>query len=62
MVPKRKHCRARSRKRRGGHLKITPVMTISCPKCGEPMLQHRICPSCGNYKGKEIISVNEEQR
>jgi len=59
-VPKRKHCKARSRKRRGRHLKSDPVATISCPKCGETMLPHRVCPSCGNYKGKEIISVEEQ--
>ncbi|MBO4698638.1 50S ribosomal protein L32 [bacterium] len=60
MVPKRKHCSARSKKRRGGHLKSNPMTTIACPKCGEPMLPHRICPNCGNYKGKEIISVSEQ--
>lgn len=56
-VPKRKHCKARSRKRRGGHLKADLIATVACPKCGENMIPHRICPSCGNYKGKEIISV-----
>ncbi|MBO4441051.1 50S ribosomal protein L32 [bacterium] len=60
MVPKKKHTRARSAKRRGGHLKSTPVATISCPKCGEPMLPHRICPNCGNYRGKEIIAATEQ--
>jgi large subunit ribosomal protein L32 len=59
-VPKRKHCKARSRKRRGGHLKSDPVATISCPKCGGTMMPHRICPGCGNYKGKEFISVEEQ--
>ncbi len=59
-VPKRKHCQARSRKRRGGHLKMSPVKTITCPKCGETMVPHRICPSCGNYKGKEVITLEDQ--
>jgi len=59
-VPRRKHCKARSRKRRGGHLKSDPVATISCPKCGGTMMPHRICPNCGNYKGKEFVSVEEQ--
>jgi large subunit ribosomal protein L32 len=58
-VPKRKHCRSRSRKRRGGHLKMNPVQTIACPKCGETMIPHRVCASCGNYRGKEIIDIQE---
>jgi large subunit ribosomal protein L32 len=58
-VPKRKHCRSRSRKRRNGHMKMSPVQTISCPKCGETTIPHRICPSCGNYRGKEVIALQE---
>jgi len=60
MVPKRKHTKARGRKRRGGHIKMTPVATIACPKCGETTVPHRICPSCGNYKGKEFVSLEEQ--
>jgi large subunit ribosomal protein L32 len=29
----------------------------SCPKCGEPVLPHRICSFCGYYNGKEVIDV-----
>ncbi|MGI6393721.1 MAG: 50S ribosomal protein L32 [bacterium] len=59
-VPKRKHCKARSRRRRGGHLKSSPIATISCSKCGGITVPHRICPNCGNYKGKEFVSVEEQ--
>ena len=59
-VPKRKHCQARSRSRRGGHIKMTPVKTIACPKCGETMIPHRICPSCGNYRGKDVITLEDQ--
>ncbi len=59
-VPKRKHSKARSRKRRGGHAKLRVTQVITCPKCGEVMLPHRICPSCGYYRGKEFISTEVE--
>ena len=28
-----------------------------CPQCREIKLPHRICPHCGFYKGREVISV-----
>ncbi|HIQ31554.1 MAG TPA: 50S ribosomal protein L32 [Aquifex aeolicus] len=28
-----------------------------CSNCGERILPHRVCPYCGYYRGKEIISV-----
>lgn len=59
-VPKRKNCRARSRKRRGGHKKLTASQVMTCAKCGELKMPHRVCPSCGHYRGKEIMSLEEE--
>ena len=34
----------------------TPTL-ITCPKCGKPTLSHVACPSCGFYKGMEVIDV-----
>ncbi len=31
-------------------------MTL-CPKCGKSVLPHTVCPSCGFYKGAEVIDV-----
>jgi large subunit ribosomal protein L32 len=31
-----------------------------CPSCGAPMIPHRACPSCGMYKGRQVIEVEEE--
>jgi large subunit ribosomal protein L32 len=28
-----------------------------CPQCNSPKLPHRVCPSCGFYKGREVVSV-----
>lgn len=61
-VPKRKNCKAKGRRRRGGHLnKLKTVATTSCPKCGELTIPHRVCPSCGNYRGKEIINLDSDE-
>jgi large subunit ribosomal protein L32 len=57
--PKHKISRARRDKRRS-HLKLTPPNISACPQCQEPKLPHMTCLSCGTYKGKAIIAVEEE--
>jgi large subunit ribosomal protein L32 len=58
-VPKKKTSKARSRKR-GTHYKASIEATIKCPNCGEQMRPHFVCPHCGFYRGKKIISVSEK--
>ena len=31
-----------------------------CPNCHEPKLPHRVCPHCGQYKGREVVEVAQE--
>ncbi len=34
------------------------VLNLSkCPKCGLPVLPHRVCKNCGTYQGREVIDV-----
>jgi large subunit ribosomal protein L32 len=28
---------------------------VKCDHCGEMKLAHRVCRSCGTYKGREIV-------
>jgi len=32
---------------------------VSCPQCGETRLPHHVCPHCGVYKGRQVITVEE---
>lgn len=57
-VPARRVSKTRGRKRRT-HYKISANTITKCPKCGETVRPHRVCPECGTYKGKEVIK-NEE--
>jgi len=58
-VPKRRISNGR-RKRRRSHHALTAPRLVLCPKCKEPMLPHRACPSCGTYRGREVIQIKED--
>jgi large subunit ribosomal protein L32 len=55
-LPKRRHSHTRSRKRRT-HWKLTTPALSTCPQCRESKPPHRVCPHCGFYKGREVVSV-----
>jgi large subunit ribosomal protein L32 len=58
-VPKQKKSKARTRQRRSIHDRITPANVISCPACGAPKLSHRVCLSCGTYRGRQVVQIIE---
>jgi large subunit ribosomal protein L32 len=48
-VPKKKHTRSRSNKRRGAK-KLTLPNLSKCPSCSKLKEPHVACPHCGYYK------------
>jgi len=59
-LPKRKFSKSRRDKRRT-HWKLETPQVSRCPQCGEFKLPHRICPHCGYYKGREVVSQKEKK-
>jgi large subunit ribosomal protein L32 len=57
--PKHRHSKARRDKRRAHDFLTAPSMS-ECPNCHEPKLPHRVCPHCGQYKGREVVEVEQE--
>lgn len=57
-VPKKKISKQRKRKRRTHHKAATPKLS-SCQNCGDPKQPHRVCPTCGTYKGEQVIEIDE---
>ncbi len=36
--------------------------TTKCAQCGTNKLNHRVCPSCGYYKGKQVITIKSKSK
>jgi large subunit ribosomal protein L32 len=46
-----------------GYYNLKAPQMSTCPNCGAKKLPHRVCDSCGFYKGRQIITkvVKEEK-
>ncbi len=54
-LPKRRHSKTRSAKRKANWLRTSGPNVVECPKCHEPKLNHRVCTTCGHYKDREVV-------
>ena len=60
-VPKRRKSRSQRDKRRANHDKVAAPNLSACPKCGDMMFPHRVCPGCGHYKGRKIVEKTGDE-
>jgi len=54
-VPKKKTSKSRKNMRRAHDFMTVPNLSV-CPQCNAAKMPHRVCPSCGTYKGKQVVS------
>jgi large subunit ribosomal protein L32 len=47
----------RDRRRAANSNLRVAVQVIACPNCKEPVMPHRACAACGQYKGREVVAV-----
>ncbi len=57
-LPKRKLSKGR-RGRRRAHDAVGVPKLVECSNCHQPMLPHRVCPNCGQYRGRQVLDVSE---
>jgi large subunit ribosomal protein L32 len=55
-LPKKQLSKAKQRKR-AAHYRIRPISLSRCPQCHSAKLPHHACPSCGYYRGRQVIPV-----
>jgi large subunit ribosomal protein L32 len=56
-LPKRKLSKGRKNRRRAHDAIGTPSL-VACANCGERKMPHRVCPSCGYYRSKQIVDMD----
>lgn len=59
-VPKSKVSKRRGGNRRSHNALKRPHL-VFCPECGNPTRPHMVCPSCGTYKGAQVVQVEKEK-
>ncbi len=57
-VPKTKKSKSRMRMRKATTHKRSIAAASTCPSCGESRLPHRVCPACGTYGGRQVLSIS----
>lgn len=60
-VPKGKTSPSRRGMRRS-HWHLRPAALAECPRCHEPVVSHRACPSCGYYDGRKVLDVEGKKK
>lgn len=57
--PKKRLTSARSGGRRS-HLAAKTNSLSACPKCQSTVAPHHVCPTCGHYKGSDILQLEKK--
>ncbi len=60
-VPKRRLSSSKRDMRRSQHDKVSAPHVVPCSNCSAPSLAHRVCPTCGHYAGRSVVSQRSEE-
>lgn len=57
-VPKKRKSHSKTRMGRAHHA-LARGSWITCPQCRELMIPHHVCSSCGYYRSRQVLAVEE---
>lgn len=55
-VPRAKTSKAVTRRRRSINMKLDAPQLVPCNNCGNLVRPHHVCPKCGFYRGRQVIT------
>ncbi|HUY80029.1 MAG TPA: 50S ribosomal protein L32 [Ktedonobacterales bacterium] len=59
-LPKKRRSHARQGNRRA-HMKVRlPQLTV-CSQCHQARLAHHVCPNCGAYRGRQVLTMKQQR-
>lgn len=58
-VPKRKVSKMKRRQRQASHKKALPAISVD-KQSGGLHIPHRVCPETGMYRGRQVLTVSDE--
>ena len=56
MVVRMRHTKGKRNRVRSHHALISRIPN-KCPHCAQPATPHTVCPTCGYYKGRQVVDV-----
>ncbi|MGE0398936.1 MAG: 50S ribosomal protein L32 [Kofleriaceae bacterium] len=63
-LQKRRRGPTRTRQQRSAWMRksgANHMMVQACPTCGAPRIAHRVCMSCGTYRGEKVLAVKSAE-
>lgn len=60
MSSRMRQTHSKTRKRRSHH-GLTAARLSACENCGAEHLRHRACDSCGMYRGRQVIDMDNQK-
>ncbi len=58
-VPKKRKTSSQAGQKRS-HDALAKIQLSKCPKCGEAVLPHNACATCGYYGDKKVLDVESK--
>ena len=55
-VPRSKTSKAVTKTRQTIHMKLEAPQLVECNNCGNLIQAHRVCPKCGFYRGRQVLT------